>query len=139
MSGSGGYYKYRCKYFYTHNCPHWVWVNNAPCAHCLADGRDFDTSMIPNPFRLSHEVYVPQIENGALQYIIFKIVATSDMDSGWTIKDHPQTSQLFPTATGPSAVNLTAAVDNRQKQRTKPLGDQGSGVGWNNTRSTAFE
>ncbi|KAK3933646.1 hypothetical protein QBC46DRAFT_107294 [Diplogelasinospora grovesii] len=38
---SGGFYKYRCKYyFYTHNCPNWVWVNNAPCASCLADGRD---------------------------------------------------------------------------------------------------
>ena len=35
MSGSGGYYKYRCKYWLTHNCSNWVWVNNAPCAHCL--------------------------------------------------------------------------------------------------------
>lgn len=32
---SGGFYKYRCKYFYTHNCQNWVWVNNAPCATCL--------------------------------------------------------------------------------------------------------
>lgn len=35
MSGSGGFYKYRCKYFYTHNCANWVWVNNTPCATCL--------------------------------------------------------------------------------------------------------
>ena len=35
MSGSGGYYKYRCKYWLTYNCPNWVWVNNAPCAYCL--------------------------------------------------------------------------------------------------------
>lgn len=34
-SASGGYYKYRCKYWLTHNCRHWVWVNNASCAHCL--------------------------------------------------------------------------------------------------------
>lgn len=34
-SGSGGFYKYRCKYFHSHNCPHWVYVNNAPCAYCL--------------------------------------------------------------------------------------------------------
>ncbi|KUJ09876.1 uncharacterized protein LY89DRAFT_689786 [Mollisia scopiformis] len=40
MSGSGGYYKYRYKFWLTYNCPKWVWVNNAPCAHCLADGRD---------------------------------------------------------------------------------------------------
>lgn len=35
MSGSGGFYKYRCKYFYTHNCQNWVWVNKAACASCL--------------------------------------------------------------------------------------------------------
>lgn len=35
MSGSGGFYKYRCKYFYTHNCTNWVYVNNSPCANCL--------------------------------------------------------------------------------------------------------
>jgi hypothetical protein len=40
MSGSGGFYKYRCRYFLTHNCPNWVWVHNAPCANCLAEGRD---------------------------------------------------------------------------------------------------
>ncbi|KAK3933815.1 hypothetical protein QBC46DRAFT_326000 [Diplogelasinospora grovesii] len=45
MSGSGGFYKYRCKYFYTHNCPNWVWANNAPCASCLAEGRDADDNV----------------------------------------------------------------------------------------------
>lgn len=35
MSGSGGFYKYRCKNFYSHNCPNWVWVNNSPCATCI--------------------------------------------------------------------------------------------------------
>ncbi|KAF8862763.1 hypothetical protein BDZ45DRAFT_798940 [Acephala macrosclerotiorum] len=49
MSGSGGYYKYRCKYWLTYNCPHWVWVNNAPCAHCLADGRDDSDMPTPPP------------------------------------------------------------------------------------------
>lgn len=39
MSGSGGFYKYRCKYFYTHNCNNWVYVNNAPCANCLVSAR----------------------------------------------------------------------------------------------------
>lgn len=35
MSGSGGFYKYRCKYFYTYNCTNWVYVSQAPCANCL--------------------------------------------------------------------------------------------------------
>ncbi|KAL2160297.1 hypothetical protein VTH06DRAFT_1470 [Thermothelomyces fergusii] len=40
MSGSGGFYKYRCKYFYTYNCPNWVYCNGHACAMCLAEGRD---------------------------------------------------------------------------------------------------
>ncbi|KUJ22946.1 uncharacterized protein LY89DRAFT_727735 [Mollisia scopiformis] len=106
MSGSGGYYKYRCKYWLTYNCPHWVWVNGAPCAHCLADGRDSDVTTMPGSFRISREVYVPQLENGSLHYTIMEIIAASDFDSGWAVKDLP--TQAFPTATGPSAVNLTA-------------------------------
>jgi len=35
MSGSGGYYKYRCKNWLEWECPNWVWINNAPCARCL--------------------------------------------------------------------------------------------------------
>lgn len=31
---SGGFYKYRCKYFLSHECPNWVYVNHAPCADC---------------------------------------------------------------------------------------------------------
>ncbi|KAI1091568.1 hypothetical protein F5B19DRAFT_493302 [Rostrohypoxylon terebratum] len=37
---SGRYYRFRCKYFLTHNCPNWVWVNRSPCAMCCAEGRD---------------------------------------------------------------------------------------------------
>jgi hypothetical protein len=35
MSGSGGFYKYRCKYFLSHNCPNWVYCNGHACANCL--------------------------------------------------------------------------------------------------------
>jgi len=134
MSGSGGYYKYRCKYFLSHNCPHWVWVNHAPCAHCLADGRDSDGAVIPGPFRLSREVYVPRIENGALHYIIMEITATSDADSGWTVRELPE--QSFPAATGPSAVSYTA-VDglDSQKHTKSGLGMLGAARGWSVKRS----
>jgi hypothetical protein len=47
MSGSGGFYKYRCKYFYTHNCTNWVYVNNSPCANCLVSSHLNN----PNSFR----------------------------------------------------------------------------------------
>ena len=35
MSGSGGFYKYRCKYFYTKSCQNWVYVNGEACMSCL--------------------------------------------------------------------------------------------------------
>ncbi|KAF3936269.1 hypothetical protein ABW19_dt0206601 [Dactylella cylindrospora] len=37
---ASGYYKYRCKNFYSHNCGNWVWVNNTACPECVAAGRD---------------------------------------------------------------------------------------------------
>jgi len=132
MSG-GGYYKYRCKYWLTHDCPHWVWVNNAPCAHCLADGRDSDVGMMQGPFRISREVYVPQLENGSFHYTIMDIIAASDFDSGWTVKDLSQ--QQYPTASGPSAVNMTV-MDGIDPQKTSkrglqnPAGGGSSGGGW---------
>jgi len=106
MSGSGGYYKYRCKYWLTHNCAHWVWVNNAPCAHCLAEGRDAQEELESHSFRSTREVFVPQFENGFLQYAIMEIIAVSEMDSGWAVK----WASLDPTpiSTGPTAVSYTA-------------------------------
>jgi hypothetical protein len=35
MSGSGGYAKYRCKYFSTYGCDKWVWVMNTACPYCV--------------------------------------------------------------------------------------------------------
>lgn len=124
MSGSGGYYKYRCKYWLTYNCPNWVWVNNAPCAHCLADGRDSDTAMMSGPLRISREIYVPQFENGFLHYTIMEIIAASDTDSGWSVKDLP--SQPLPIATGPSAVSFTA-TDGLDTQKSSKSGFQAQG------------
>ncbi|KAB8294113.1 hypothetical protein EYC80_009563 [Monilinia laxa] len=105
MSGSGGgYYKYRCKYWLTYNCPHWVWVNNAPCAHCLADGRD-DEHIPASQFKMSREVCVPQFEDGYLYYKLMEIVALSDFDYGWVVKE--PSSADFPTSTEPTVPNLT--------------------------------
>lgn len=78
--------------------------------------------MMSSPFRISREVYVPQIENGLLQYIIMEIVAASDTDRGWAVKDIP--IQPFPTATGPTAVSFTA-TDGKDAQRLSVGGFQG--------------
>ena len=94
-----------------------------------ADGRDSDVAVMPTPFRVSREVYVPHLENGALHYIIMEIIANSDADSGWAVKDLP--NQHFPTATEPSTVS-TAAIDgpDNQKHSKSGLGMQGVGTGW---------
>lgn len=92
---------------------------------------------MPAPFCLSREVYVPQFENGALQYIIFEIISNSSTDSGWTIKDQPK--QGFPTVTGPSAVNMTTAFDNMDNQKKSKQIGPGSGIGWTRKTRTAFD
>jgi len=80
------------------------------------------------PFRISREVYVPQLENGSLHYTIMEIIAASDFDSGWAVKDLP--TQPYPTVTGPSAVTMTVVegVD-CQKNPKSGLRAPGGG-GW---------
>lgn len=42
MSGPG-YYKFRCKNFYTYNCGNWVWMNNLACPECVV------STILPQP------------------------------------------------------------------------------------------
>jgi len=35
LEASSGYFRYRCRNFYTHNCDNWVWVRNTACAECV--------------------------------------------------------------------------------------------------------
>ena len=127
MSGSGGYYKYRCKYWLTYNCPNWVWVNNAPCAHCLvssifgtiyldnransnqADGRDSQVVMPSGSVRNAHEVYVPYLENGSVYYLARETIFASDRMSAWVIKD--ALSHPLPTIAKSTRLNFIAMED----------------------------
>ena len=88
MSGSGGFYKYRCKYFLTHNCPHWVYVNGAPCAYCCAEGREADETenMSPAQQRLTtREICVPRVCEGTLQYTLMEFVE-SGAGNYWAVR-----------------------------------------------------
>ncbi|KAL6864156.1 hypothetical protein J3F83DRAFT_742724 [Trichoderma novae-zelandiae] len=86
MSGSGGFYKYRCKNFYSHNCPNWVWVNNSPCATCIAEGRDADVQLMP-PTTGSHEIVAPCIRDGILRHTIMDSVAPNESGESWILRD----------------------------------------------------
>jgi len=96
MSGGGGYYKFRCKNWLTHNCPNWVWVNGTSCAECMAQGRGSGTSTSSNLSRLAHEIYVPIFENGALHYTMMEIIVGGSTAGGWQLKDKEKIIQPFP-------------------------------------------
>ncbi|KAI4866522.1 hypothetical protein F4820DRAFT_446896 [Hypoxylon rubiginosum] len=99
MSGSGGFYKYRCKYFYTHNCPNWVYVNNSPCANCCAEGRD-DGVAPEMPY--SREICVPRVEDGTVHYTLMEIVNTDESGNQWTLRYKVEQTQV-PTVSTTSA------------------------------------
>jgi len=76
--------------------------------------------MTSGPFRISREVYVPQLENGTLQYTVMEIVAANDADSGWAVKDMP--TQPFATA-APPAVSFVA-MDELDAYKLSKVGKQ---------------
>ena len=81
------------------------------------------------PFRISREVYVPQLENGSLHYTIMEIVAASDADSGWAVKDMKDLPvEPFPAATGPSTKSY-AAIDGFDTRGISKTG-LSDGAGW---------
>ncbi|KAI0432689.1 hypothetical protein F5Y09DRAFT_301138 [Xylaria sp. FL1042] len=104
MSGSGGFYKYRCKYFYTHECPNWVYVNNTACGECSAQGRDAEPAASQAPvIRYSQEICVPQVEAGVLYYTRMEVetISTQTAGSYWTVRytANNQTPAQVPTTT----------------------------------------
>ncbi|KAL7922027.1 hypothetical protein ACQKWADRAFT_111926 [Trichoderma austrokoningii] len=91
MSSSGGFYKYRCKNFYSHNCPNWVWVNNSPCATCIAEGKDANERPRSSSMT-SREIVTPRVRDGILQYTIAELaapIALHDEVSGIINGDEP--------------------------------------------------
>ncbi|KAK7746770.1 hypothetical protein SLS53_001958 [Cytospora paraplurivora] len=88
MSASGGFYTYRCKYFYTHNCTNWVYTNNAPCPSCLAQGRD--TAEAPAPSQAWNigvrDIMVPSWQDGVFQQRIMEYVVTDPSSFQWNLR-----------------------------------------------------
>ncbi|KAK0651521.1 hypothetical protein B0T16DRAFT_320872 [Cercophora newfieldiana] len=102
MSGSGGFYKYRCKYFYSHNCTNWVYVNGAPCAMCVTE----------SPVRhVSREICVPRICDGTIQYMLMEFIE-SNSGNYWAVRhkamNQPLIAANMVTADTPRAVLTTA-------------------------------
>ncbi|KAI1110966.1 hypothetical protein F5Y14DRAFT_454493 [Nemania sp. NC0429] len=108
MSGTGGYYRFRCKYFLSHECPNWVYINNAVCAECSAKGRDAE----PAPSQASTTGYptqicVPHVVGGVLYYTLMEVetVQTDGVSTYWIVRytankpaqpQAPATTSAFP-------------------------------------------
>lgn len=73
-----------------------------------ADGRDSEVVLKSKPSTVSQEIYVLQIENGAFHYTLMEIIAATEFDCGWLVKDKLVPMTSFPTSTEPSAVSFTA-------------------------------
>ncbi|GJN74495.1 hypothetical protein JDV02_006043 [Purpureocillium takamizusanense] len=102
--GGNGFYKYRCKYFMSHNCPNWVWVANSPCASCLADGRENEQAKMPAWATISRDIVAPRVRDGVLQYVVMELVPPTEPGETWTLRDKappavPVTSAM-PDSTG---------------------------------------
>ncbi|KAH6621242.1 hypothetical protein B0J18DRAFT_466847 [Chaetomium sp. MPI-SDFR-AT-0129] len=94
-SAGGGFDRFKCKYWLTHNCPGTTYCNGHPCHMCMVSGRfSFDTEAPRSPSQSPRqrtatawqdpehrgypvparptEVYVPHAVNGTLQYTLWK-------------------------------------------------------------------
>ncbi|VBB83736.1 Putative protein of unknown function [Podospora comata] len=87
---SGGFNKYRCKYFLSYNCPNWVFMNGHACGSCLAEGREAmepaESTGALATWRQPTEVCVPKAFQGTLQYIIMEAVPNATAGSYWTLR-----------------------------------------------------
>lgn len=105
--GGGGFYKYRCKYFYTHNCPNWVYVNNSPCASCCAEGRDSEVSNPSVSRYASRDIFVPKAADGMLCYTMMEMVNIDEASSDWSLRYKPTQKPTLATVTTSATPNAS--------------------------------
>ncbi|KAK6824704.1 hypothetical protein PG995_015690 [Apiospora arundinis] len=106
--GGGGVYRYRCRCFYSHNCPNWTYVNNTCCTQCVAAGHDTQAATQEASWYPSKEISIPRVENGVLDYTLMEIVAGGQTGNEWTLR--PKVDFDQPPAGGHATT--TSAVPN---------------------------
>ncbi|PNY26117.1 Uncharacterized protein TCAP_03953 [Tolypocladium capitatum] len=108
--GGNGFYKYRCKYFMSHNCLNWVWVANSPCASCLADGRENEQAKMP-AWAVSRDIVAPRVRDGVLQYVVMELVPPTEPGEHWTLRDKISAAPpaVPVTSTLPDAAGLVSS------------------------------
>ncbi|KAK2071869.1 hypothetical protein P8C59_006259 [Phyllachora maydis] len=75
MSGSGGFYTYRCKFWMTDGHHEMVYLADSVCANCLADGREsIDTVPSQDVCNFPGQIRVPRVSEGSLKYMPMELV-----------------------------------------------------------------
>ncbi|KAI1736404.1 hypothetical protein F4680DRAFT_260277 [Xylaria scruposa] len=101
--GGGGFYKFRCKYFYTHECPNWVYVNNTACATCSAQGREIEPAASQAPdMGYPKQRCRPYGEEGELKYTLEVEIAPNDTTGVYMAVEYGDDNQAraqVPTTT----------------------------------------
>ncbi|KAF7533232.1 hypothetical protein G7054_g7275 [Neopestalotiopsis clavispora] len=95
--GGGGFYKYRCKYFYTHNCPNWVY----------AEGRDSEVSNPSVSRYASRDIFVPKAADGMLCYTMMEMVNIDEASSDWSLRYKPTPKPTLATVTTSATPNAS--------------------------------
>ncbi|KAI0136982.1 hypothetical protein BJ170DRAFT_589933 [Xylariales sp. AK1849] len=111
--GGGGFYKYRCKYFYTHNCPNWVYVNHSPCASCCAEGREAEETKPGTSWTFSRDVFVPRAEDGTLYYTLMEVVNVGETGGDWTFQykaSQQPAATVVTTSATPGTTKLSTSL-----------------------------
>ncbi|OAR05846.1 hypothetical protein LLEC1_07537 [Akanthomyces lecanii] len=110
-SPGGGFYKYRCKYFLSHDCKNWVWVNDTPCSTCLVSGLLFfscpffsivliaassrkangrDDEKYPTAawaaWAASRDIMAPFVSNGILQYAHMEVAVSEQGEESLIVR-----------------------------------------------------
>ncbi|KAK5660641.1 hypothetical protein OQA88_12004 [Cercophora sp. LCS_1] len=132
---SGGFYKYRCKYWLTYNCDKWVWVNGTACAYCVAEGREsMETETTSLPLAQSREICVPRVYDGTLHYTLMELIESATGNS-WAVRElqnHQPIVQnvvtsatprpILPTAGNPGQMGNTEHMAHHMGGHMRPIG-----------------
>ncbi|KAM3533459.1 hypothetical protein MY4038_003245 [Beauveria bassiana] len=111
-SPGSGFYKYHCRYFNVHNCPEWVWVNNATCPTCLAKGRENELSPAA-AWAASRDFMAPHINDGILQYAHMDIAVSEHGEESFIMRSetlHPPPPAIPVTTMMPGGKTLLATT-----------------------------
>jgi len=81
-----------------YDCPNWVWMNNTPCANCVANGRDAAENVLVGWAEATWEAKIPLVQSGEVRYLTSKELAAIETNFASTSEAPGGHSGAGPTA-----------------------------------------